>query len=92
MRPAESKSATTLVIVGALRPEARTRSALEQDPPSRRSLRTRSALVWRKSEGLPTEMGSLFKKTSFKSPNLMGPNFYTTRNKGACARKSKDSN
>src|SRR5271154_2244732 len=60
IRSAESRSPTTFVIVGALRPEARTRSALEHDPLSRRSLRTRSALVWRSNEGLPTEIDSFF--------------------------------
>ena len=45
IKPAASRSPTTLVMVGALRPEARTRSAFEQDPVSRRSLRTRSAFV-----------------------------------------------
>jgi hypothetical protein len=54
------------VIVGALRPEARTRSAFEQEPLSRRSFKTRSALVWRRSEGLPTGILSFFKETDLR--------------------------
>src|SRR5580658_4068810 len=66
IRPAANRSPTTLVIVGALRPEARTRSALEHEPLSRRSFKTRSALVWRRSEGLPTGILSFFKETDLR--------------------------
>src|ERR1700734_1880655 len=66
IRSADNRSPTTLVIVGALKPEARTRSAFEQEPLSRRSFRTRSALVWRRSEGLPTGILSFFKETDLK--------------------------
>src|ERR1700722_14654231 len=59
-RPADNRSPTTLVIVGALRPDARTRSAFEQEPLSRKSLSTRSAFVWRRREGLPTVVDSFF--------------------------------
>src|ERR1700689_19429 len=72
MRSADNRSPTTLVMVGALRPEARTRSALEQEPVSRRSFRTRSALVWRRSEGLPTGILSFFKEIRLKN---MGENY-----------------
>jgi len=60
-RSAASRSSTTLVTVGALRPEARTRSAFEHDPTSRKSFRIVSALACRRWEGLPTEMDLLFK-------------------------------
>src|ERR1700733_4594843 len=66
IRSAANRSPTTLVIVGALRPEARTKSAFEQEPLSRRSFRTRSALVWRRSEGLPTGILSFFKETDLR--------------------------
>src|ERR1700733_4812570 len=62
IRSAANRSPTTLVLVGAPQPEARTRSAFEQEPLSRRSFRTRSALVWRRSEGLPTGILSFFKE------------------------------
>src|SRR5271156_5891173 len=67
IRSAASRSPTTLVIVGALRPDARTRSAFEQEPLSRRSFRTRSALVWRRSEGLPTGILSFFKENRLEN-------------------------
>ena len=69
IRPADNRSPTTLVMVGALRPEARTRSALEHEPLSRRSLRTRSAFVWRRSEGLPTEIDSFFNENRLGNPS-----------------------
>ena len=59
-RSAESRSFTTLVTVGALSPEARTRSAFEQEPHSRSNLRIPWALVWRRTEGLPIGMGLFF--------------------------------
>jgi len=52
-----------LVTVGALMPDARTRSALEHDPASRKSLRIVSAFVRRSSDGLPTAIGSFFTVT-----------------------------
>src|ERR1700691_2158374 len=67
IRSADNRSPTTLVMVGALRPDARTRSAFEQEPLSRRSFRTRSALVWRRSEGLPTGILSFFKENRLKT-------------------------
>src|SRR3984957_12700453 len=72
IRPAAKRSPTTLVIVGALRPEARTRSALEHDPLSRRSLRTRSAFVWRRSEGLPTGIDSFFNEIRLEIREILG--------------------
>jgi hypothetical protein len=69
IRPAANKSPTTLVMVGALRPEARTRSAFEHEPVSRRSLRTLSAFVWRRSEGLPTEIDSFFNENRLGNPD-----------------------
>src|ERR1700679_4313643 len=71
-RPADNRSPTTLVIVGALRPDARTRSAFEQEPLSRKSLRTRSAFVWRRREGLPTGILSFFKENRLRN---MGENY-----------------
>jgi len=67
IRFAASRSATTLVTVGALIPEARTRSALEHDPASRRSFRMVRAFVRRSSDGLPTAIGSFFTRNSFKT-------------------------
>jgi len=60
-RLAFSRSLTTLVTVGALMPDARTRSALEHDPASRKSFRIVSAFVRRSNDGLPTDMDSFFK-------------------------------
>src|ERR1700730_17343893 len=77
IRPAANRSPTTLVIVGALRPEARTRSAFEHEPVSRRSLRTLSAFVWRRSEGLPTEIDSFFNENRLGYPDRAY--LYTTR-------------
>src|SRR5580698_6477153 len=57
---AASRSLTTLVMVGALRPEARTRSAREHELASRRSLSTLRALAWRRTEGLPTGRDAFF--------------------------------
>src|SRR5580700_3110840 len=67
IRSAANRSATTLVIVGALRPEARTRSALEHEPLSRSSFSTRRALVWRRSEGRPTGISSFFNENRLES-------------------------
>jgi hypothetical protein len=56
-RPVEISVATTLVTEGALNPDARTRSALEQGPDSRSSRSRISAFVWRSSRGRPSNTG-----------------------------------
>lgn len=58
-RPVEISVATTLVTEGALNPDARTKSALEQGPDSRRSRNSISAFVWRSSGGRPSNTGRL---------------------------------
>ena len=71
IRLAASRSLTTLVTVGALMPDARTRSALEHEPASRRSFKIVSAFVRRSSDGLPTAMGSFFTVTRSRSVRSM---------------------
>jgi len=54
-RPVEIRVPTTLVTEGALNPDARTKSAFEHGPDSRRSRSKISAFVWRISGGRPTD-------------------------------------
>lgn len=56
-RPFDNRSFTTFVTVGALKPVARTRSAREHEPDSRKSVSMLCALVWRSTAGLPTGIG-----------------------------------
>ncbi len=62
----------TLVTVGALKPDARTKSAFEHGPVSRRSLSKRCAFVWRSRGGLATKTGSFFTVQSPTQISLAG--------------------
>src|ERR1700683_1310926 len=71
IRSFNKRSFTTFVTVGALSPEARTRSALEHEPHSRKRFRMPCAFVWRNTEGLPIGIDFFFTLSGRHQPQRL---------------------